>query len=562
MKCFGLCVFGVLAFLSAAPALGDAISNIQLDPDPVAGMKYGQHVDITFDYTIQTPGGVRIFARPITNGNLTPDYGASGSPLYPQGSGSGSGYFTIYSGDVIVDDIRFQIWTADQSQLILEFFYQVTYYFTDDAIFNIQMDPPSPSSIKFNQHLNINFDYETDFPGGVRIFARPFTNGALTPNYAASGSPLYPTGSGSGNGYFTITCGDVTVDLIRFRMYNADQSILLLEFFVPVEYEFHPASVYYVSTNPTSPVGWLIGEDIEVDFSYQADEPVYIWARPYTQGSPSPNYAASGSPLYPAGTGAGSGTFTITSGEVTIDAIRFHVMDASMSTTLLTYFVPADIHFCDHVVIYYTLEHPSPAYFTCDHRANLEFFYYTTEPNGVRIWALPYTHGSYTPGGYYGASPVYPFGFGTGQTFVGASIPSLVDGLYFLMTNPDQSQTLMEWLTPVSLHFGNQLPSDVALDERPAVNSVMFEAIQSPLSAGTTIRYILPTDASVSLRVYDTEGRQVAVLVDEVQEAGLQGVDFNAAEFKSGVYFCRLDAEGRLGSDAALVDIQRLVVIR
>ena len=70
------------------------------------------------------------------------------------------------------------------------------------------------------------------------MWARPFTKGSLTPNYAAHGSPLYPVGTGTIVGYFTITSGDVKVDHIRFQMWNADQSLLLYEAFVPVCYLF------------------------------------------------------------------------------------------------------------------------------------------------------------------------------------------------------------------------------------------------------------------------------------------------------------------------------------
>jgi hypothetical protein len=107
-----------------------------------------------------------------------------------------------------------------------------------DNISNIQLSPSSPASLIFNQNVDITFDYTTEEAGGVRIFARPFSSGSLTSNYAAHSSPNYPVGSGSGTGYFTITSGAAIVDQIRIRMYNDDQSVLLLEFFIPVEYHF------------------------------------------------------------------------------------------------------------------------------------------------------------------------------------------------------------------------------------------------------------------------------------------------------------------------------------
>ncbi len=561
MKAFSAVVLGVLLLGAASPAWGDAMSNIQFDPGSVSAMRFNDRVDITFDYDVQTAGGVRIFARPFTEGSLTPNYAASGSPLYPEGTGTGSAYFTIQAGNTVVDDVRFQIWNADQTVMLLEFFVPVTYYYGEHGIFNIQMSPESPSSVKNYQFVDISFEYATVEPGGVRIWARPMTGGSLSPNYGASGSPLYPSGTGSGTGNFTITMGDCDVDAVRFQMWDDAQTNLLLELFVPVDYQFRAASVYNVSTTPSSPAGWLFNDNVTVDFSYQADQPVRIWARPFTNGSLTPNYGASGSPLYPSGTGTGSGTFTITSGEVTVDAIRFQVWDDAQTTMFLEYFVPVDFHFNNHVVVAYQLDHPAPAYFTCEHDATMEFLYYTTEPTGVRIWAHPYKQGSYAPGAYYQGSPTHPTGSGVGTTYVGAWSPVLVDGLFWLMTDADQTVTLMEWLTPTHLQFGSGAPSSVSPEEMTRVHQTMFAAVPNPMRLGSTLRYALPADAEVSLRVFDLEGREHAVLIHGSQPAGTHSVKVDEQALGSGIYFCRLDAVTRDGTKA-YVDIERLVLVK
>jgi hypothetical protein len=48
--------------------------------------------------------------------------------------------------------------------------------------------------------------------------------------------------------------------------------------------------------------------------------------------------------------------------------------------------------------------------------------------------------------------------------------------------------------------------------------------------------------AVVSMRVYDLLGREVAVLVNEVQEAGSHRVVWSAEGTPSGIYFYRLQA--------------------
>lgn len=106
------------------------------------------------------------------------------------------------------------------------------------SVTNISFNPSTPNILVNNKDVKVSFSYATTQAGGVRIHARPFVGGALAPNYAASGSPLYPTGTGTGSGTFTIKTGTVTVDRIRIQMWNASQTTLLFEAFLPVSFQF------------------------------------------------------------------------------------------------------------------------------------------------------------------------------------------------------------------------------------------------------------------------------------------------------------------------------------
>jgi len=61
----------------------------------------------------------------------------------------------------------------------------------------------------------------------------------------------------------------------------------------------------------------------------------------------------------------------------------------------------------------------------------------------------------------------------------------------------------------------------------------------NPFNPSTQIEFTLSDLQSVSLRVYDMAGRQVAVLVDGVKQAGRHTATFNASDLASGVYFYR-----------------------
>lgn len=62
----------------------------------------------------------------------------------------------------------------------------------------------------------------------------------------------------------------------------------------------------------------------------------------------------------------------------------------------------------------------------------------------------------------------------------------------------------------------------------------------NPFNPTTEIVYHLKDKGNVSLVVYNILGEEVALLIDEVQEAGIHHTTFNARSLSSGVYFYRL----------------------
>ncbi len=64
----------------------------------------------------------------------------------------------------------------------------------------------------------------------------------------------------------------------------------------------------------------------------------------------------------------------------------------------------------------------------------------------------------------------------------------------------------------------------------------------NPFNPTTTMRYELPSDAHVHLKVFDLLGREVVTLVEGDVSAGYQQTQFDAGKLASGVYFYRMDA--------------------
>ncbi len=59
----------------------------------------------------------------------------------------------------------------------------------------------------------------------------------------------------------------------------------------------------------------------------------------------------------------------------------------------------------------------------------------------------------------------------------------------------------------------------------------------------------------VKLCVYDILGREIEILVNEIQSPGIYDVQFNAAGLSSGIYFYRLDA-------GVFSDVKKMILLR
>jgi len=89
----------------------------------------------------------------------------------------------------------------------------------------------------------------------------------------------------------------------------------------------------------------------------------------------------------------------------------------------------------------------------------------------------------------------------------------------------------------------------------------------NPFNPTTTIRYDLPVDARVSLRIYNALGQEVKVLTDENESAGFKTVDWNSTNgvgntVSSGVYFYRLETVSVNNSGKRFTEVKKMVLIK
>lgn len=77
----------------------------------------------------------------------------------------------------------------------------------------------------------------------------------------------------------------------------------------------------------------------------------------------------------------------------------------------------------------------------------------------------------------------------------------------------------------------------------------------NPFNPTTTIGYNLVKNGFVTLKIYNTLGREVKTLVNEFQQSGLKEISFNASDLSSGVYFYRITIGG-------FSDLKKMMLIK
>lgn len=88
----------------------------------------------------------------------------------------------------------------------------------------------------------------------------------------------------------------------------------------------------------------------------------------------------------------------------------------------------------------------------------------------------------------------------------------------------------------------------------------------NPFNPNTVIRYQLPVDSRVKLKIYNVLGQEVKSLVDEVQKAGYWSAKWNpmggSTSVASGVYVYRIEAVSLNYADRSFVQFKKMLLVR
>lgn len=77
----------------------------------------------------------------------------------------------------------------------------------------------------------------------------------------------------------------------------------------------------------------------------------------------------------------------------------------------------------------------------------------------------------------------------------------------------------------------------------------------NPFNPSTIIKYAVPNESKVSLRVFNLLGEQVALLVDKNHSPGYYEINFEASHLSSGIYFYQIVADG-------FIDVKKMILLK
>jgi hypothetical protein len=104
-----------------------------------------------------------------------------------------------------------------------------------------------------------------------------------------------------------------------------------------------------------------------------------------------------------------------------------------------------------------------------------------------------------------------------------------------------------------NIHVG--APAAVSVTLQPVIQARVSQNFPNPCNPSTTVRFYVPDDGHVSLRVYDAAGQEVKTIVNETMSAGEFDVAVPMLELPSGVYFYRFSGTG-------FSEVRKMVLIK
>lgn len=88
--------------------------------------------------------------------------------------------------------------------------------------------------------------------------------------------------------------------------------------------------------------------------------------------------------------------------------------------------------------------------------------------------------------------------------------------------------------------------TDVSMIDNENIIFSLSDNFPNPFNPSTRFNYTLPFTQSVRLVIYNIQGQEVSVLLDDIQKAGSHQMTINGSDWANGIYICQLKAQSGL----------------
>jgi hypothetical protein len=134
------------------------------------------------------------------------------------------------------------------------------------------------------------------------------------------------------------------------------------------------------------------------------------------------------------------------------------------------------------------------------------------------------------------------------QSSYSFSDKSVLSGKYFYRLKQVDFNGSTTYSKSIEVNLG--LPKDYALEQN----------YPNPFNPSTTIRFALPLNSKVIIKLYNALGQEVANILNADMDAGIHETVFNASNLSSGVYFYMLKVQGVNGSN--FTSTKRMILMK
>ncbi len=96
----------------------------------------------------------------------------------------------------------------------------------------------------------------------------------------------------------------------------------------------------------------------------------------------------------------------------------------------------------------------------------------------------------------------------------------------------------------------------------PVDGFLLLQNYPNPFNSETKIDYKIAENGFVKIQVYDVLGKELEILVNEIQQAGDYKINFNAQDFSSGVYFYKLHFIPENKITSSYISVKKMIFLK